>query len=170
MGNRRSRAVQPANGAITAGNTVEVGAIDDALAAALHLLMNSDLARPVPDTDLAARDRDRDTLADQAPRHRVAVGVDLDRAVVPDDARQLAQAAERRPSAQRLQPMRLVALEAGDRRLAGRAVHAHVRDIPLPPGKVRLERFPALKAVPGESVLLHVADPALGLALRARPV
>ena len=73
MGNRRSRAVQPANGAITAGNTLEVGAIDDALAAALHLLMNSDLARPVPDTDLAGRDRDRDTLADQAPRHRVAV-------------------------------------------------------------------------------------------------
>ena len=38
----------------------------------------------------AGRDRHRDALANQLPRHRVAVGIDLDGTVVADDARQLA--------------------------------------------------------------------------------
>ena len=122
------------------------------------------------DAHLAGRDRHRHALADQPPRHRVAVGVDLDRTVVADDADQLAQRSERRPPAERLQPVRLVTLEAGDRRLAGRAVDAHVRDLALPLGEMRLERLPAREAMPGDRVLLHVADAALRLALRARPI
>ena len=66
--------------------------------------------------------------------------------------------------------MRFVALETGDRRLAGRAMHTDVRDLPLPLGQVRLERLPAREGVPGDGVLFHIADAVLGLALRARPV
>jgi integrase len=87
---------------------------------------------------LTGRDRHGDALANEPPRHRVAVGVDLNRAIVADDTRQLAQASERRSVAQRLQPVRLVALEAHHRHLAGRAVNAHVGDAALPPGEVRL--------------------------------
>jgi hypothetical protein len=44
-------------------------------------------------------------LADQSPRHRVAVRVDLDGTIVADDAGQFAQRSERRPPAERLQPV-----------------------------------------------------------------
>jgi hypothetical protein len=40
-----------------------------------------DLAHAIGDAHLAGRDRHRHALADQLPRHRVAVGVDLDGAI-----------------------------------------------------------------------------------------
>src|SRR3954451_20408039 len=64
----------------------------------------------------------------------------------------------------------LVALEARDRRLAGRAVDAPVGHLAHPPGEMRLERRPAREAPPGDGVALDVADPALVLALGPRPV
>jgi hypothetical protein len=72
---------------------------------------------------------------------------------------QLAQGPERRTPAQRLQPVRLVTLEADHRHLAGRAMDAHVGDIALPPGKVRLERLPGRKGMPGDGVLLQNRRP-----------
>lgn len=50
--------------------------IDDALTAALGLAVDGNLAPPIPDAHLAGRNRHGDALADEAPRHRVAVGVD----------------------------------------------------------------------------------------------
>jgi hypothetical protein len=76
----------PADRAVTAGNAIEMGMIDDALAATADNLVNRDLANPMSDTDLAGRDRHGNTLADQPPWHRVAVGIDLNRTVVAHDA------------------------------------------------------------------------------------
>jgi hypothetical protein len=59
-------------------------------------------------THLAGRYRHRYTLADQPPWQRVAVRVDLDGAIVADDAGQVAQRSERRLPAARFQPVRLV--------------------------------------------------------------
>ena len=132
--------------------------------------MNCNLAHPMADVHLAGRDRHRHALPDQPPRHRVAVRVDLDGAIVANDAGQFAQRSERRPPADRLQPVRLVTLEAGDRCLAGRAVDTHVRHLVLPLGEMRLECLPAREGMPRDRVLLHVADAILRLALRARPV
>jgi hypothetical protein len=159
-----------ADGAIAAGDAIEMSAIDDVLATTLDEPVDRNLTGPMPDADLSGSDRYGHALANEAPWHRVAVGVDLDRAVVADHAHQLPQAAERRPVPERFQPMPLVALEASHRRLAGRAVRAHVRDVALPFGEVRLERFPACEGVSRDRVLLHIADAALGLTLRAGPV
>jgi len=82
----------PADRAIDPGDAVEVGAIDDTLSAAFGKLMDGDLADAMPDANLAGSDRDGDALADQSPGHRVAVGVDLDGAIVPDRAGELAKA------------------------------------------------------------------------------
>src|SRR3974390_857725 len=122
------------------------------------------------DAHLAGRHRHRHALADQTPRHRVAVGVDLAGPIIADDTRQLAQHSERGPPAERLQPVRLVALEASDRRLTGRAVGSYVCHLTLPLRQVRLEGLPARKAAARDRVLLHVADAALRLALGARPI
>jgi hypothetical protein len=122
MRRRRCRDDPLAESTVATGNTVEVGTIDDPLAPARDELVDGDLAHAMTNAHLAGRDRHRDALADETPRHRVAVGIDLDGAVVADDAGELAQAPERRPIGERLQPVRLVTLEAGDRRLPGRAV------------------------------------------------
>src|SRR5215831_3651122 len=99
--------------AIATGNTVEVGGIDDPQTATLRLLVDGNLAHSMADAHLAGRDRHRHALADQPPRHRVTVRVDLDRTIVADDASQFAQHPERRPPSERLQPVRLGTLEAG---------------------------------------------------------
>src|SRR5205085_9715150 len=71
---------------------------------------------------------------------------------------------------ERLQPVRFVTLEADYRRLAGRAVDTRVRHLALPLGEMRLECLPAREGVSRDRVLLHIADAALRLALRARPI
>ncbi len=43
----------PADGSVAAGDTFEVGAIDDTLAATCGELVDRDLAAPKPDADLA---------------------------------------------------------------------------------------------------------------------
>src|SRR5215471_2514568 len=62
--------------------------------------------------------------------------------------------------------MRLVALEAHNRCLLGRAVLAHICNLTLPLRQMRFERLPARKAPTRDRVLLHIAYTALGLALR----
>src|SRR5262249_53052281 len=148
----------------------EVSGIDDPQTATLRLLVDSNLTHAVADAHLADRDRYRHAFADQPPRHGVAVRIDLDGAIVADDAAQLPQPSERRPPAERPQSVRLVTLEAANRRLASRAVDTHVRHITLPLGEMRLEGLPAREGMPRDRILLHVADAVLCLALRARPI
>src|SRR5690348_8302399 len=146
------------------GHTVEVSAIHDALAPPIDLAVDGNFAHAMPNAYFSCCHGHHDAFADQAPRHRVAVRVDLDRAVVADQAAQLAQPAEWRTIAKRFQPMRLVALEANHRSLAGRAVHTHVRNLTFPLSEMRFERLPAWKRASGDRVLLDVADTTLGLA------
>nr|WP_245266282.1 hypothetical protein [Bradyrhizobium sp. WSM1743] len=101
------------------------------------------------DPQFAGRDRHRHALADKAPRHRVAVRVDLAGAIIADDTGQF-KGSERRLPAERLQPMYLVTREADDRRLAGRAVDTNVRNLTLPPVEMRLECFPAWEGMTGD--------------------
>src|SRR5215472_18010155 len=89
-------------------------------------------------------------------RHRVAVRVNLNGTIVADDAYQFAQQSERRSPAERLQPVRLITLEATDRYLAGRAVDTHVRHLTLPLGQMRLECLPACEAMARDRILLNV--------------
>jgi hypothetical protein len=79
-----------------------MGRIDNSLAPALSLPVHGDLARTVSDAHPIRRDRHCHALADQTPGHRVAVRIDIDRAIVADHAGELAQRAERRPVAERL--------------------------------------------------------------------
>jgi hypothetical protein len=76
---------------------VEVGVIDGPQPAPLRLLVDRNLAHAVADAHLASRNCHCHALSDQPPRHRVAVRVDLDGAIVADDAGQFAQQPERRP-------------------------------------------------------------------------
>ena len=62
-----------ADSAVATGDAFEVGAIDDALASAFDKLVDGDLAQPMADAHFTGSDRHGDALADQAPRHRVAV-------------------------------------------------------------------------------------------------
>ncbi|MGY3495014.1 hypothetical protein ACVW1B_004433 [Bradyrhizobium sp. USDA 4502] len=131
--------------------------------------MDRNLVQSMADPHFAGRDRYSHALANKAPRYRVAVCVDLDGAIIADDAGQFTQGSERRLPAERLQPMYLVTRKAEDRRLAGRAVDANVRDFTLPPVEMRLECLPAREGMPRNRVLLHVADAVLSLAfVRAR--
>ena len=129
-----------------------------------------DLVAGMEDADPTIHDGHLNTLADQPPGHAVGVGVDLDGAVRMHLAGELAPLPERRPAVDRPQGRRLVALEARDRRLAGRAVDAPVGHLAHPPGEMRLERRPAREAPPGDGVALDVADLALVLALGPRSV
>ena len=79
------------------GNTVEVGGINDPQTTTRRLLMDSYLAHAVADAHLAGRDRYRYAFADQPPGYRVAVRIDLDGAIIADDAAQFAPRSERRP-------------------------------------------------------------------------
>src|SRR6185437_5802691 len=167
---RRRSNLRPADCAVATSNTIEMGGVDDPQPATLRLLVHCYLVQSMADPHFAGRDRYRHALANQAPRYRVAVRVDLDGAIIADDAGQFTQGSERGLPAERLQPMYLVAREADDRRLSGRAVDTNVRNLTLPPVEMRLECFPAREGMTGDCVLLHVADAVLGLAFRARPI
>ena len=73
MRTRRRLHRRPADGAVAAGDALEIGAVDDALAPALRLRVNRGLARPAPDPRLAGGDGDGDPLADPSPRNGVAL-------------------------------------------------------------------------------------------------
>ena len=119
-----------------------MGGVNDPQPAPLRLLVHCHLVQSMADPHFAGRDRYRHALANKAPRHRVAVRVDLDGAIIADDAGQFTQGSERRLPAERLQPMYFVTREADDRRLAGRAVDTNVRNLTLPSVEMRLECFP----------------------------
>ncbi|KAH2459448.1 hypothetical protein KXV61_008785, partial [Aspergillus fumigatus] len=146
----RRCSLRPADRAIAPGNTVEMNRIDDPQPAPLRLLVNRDLVHAMADPHLAGRDRYRYALANKAPRHRVAVRINLDGAIIADDAGQFTQGSERRQPAERLQPMYFVTREADDRGLAGRAVDTNVRNLTLPPVEMRLECFPTREGMTGD--------------------
>jgi Arc/MetJ family transcription regulator len=93
-------------------------------------------------------------LPDQAPRHRVAVGIEVDRAVTAHLAHQVAKLSERRAATKRAQRGHLVG-EPLQRRLAGRPVNAHVGDFPVPLVEVGNEGTPAGEAPAGHCIVLH---------------
>lgn len=128
--------------------------------------MGRRFAVAVTDADPPAGNDDADSFADQPPRHAVGVGVDLDRAIGLDPAHQLADLAERRAPVDRLQRARLGAPETLDRRLSGGAVDPAVGNLALPPGEMCVQCRPADEVVPGNGVVLDVADAALVPGLR----
>ncbi len=137
--------------------------------------MSGDLGAGMEHLDLTMADPHGDAGSPQPPGDAVAVSVDLDRAVVVNDATQLADLPERRPAIQSLQSLGLIAAEPLGRRLAGGAMDAQVRHLAHPPVQVRLHGLPAGEAMAGDGVALDVANPALILAFcpgsegRARP-
>ena len=146
-----------------------MGSIGDPLTAAIaHGMIGHDLAGVAHD-DTAGENHHLDGLPNEAPRHRVAVGVEVDRAVRLHLADQIAQLAERRSSAERTKRASLGS-KARHRQFAGRAVQALVGNLAGPLIEVRLERCPTGEPPPGDGVALDVADPALILALGPRPI
>jgi len=100
--------------------------------------VTGDLLAGVEDAHLALGHHDAHRFADEPPRHAVAVGVQLDARIGVHAAHELAHLQERRLGRQRSQRRTLVALEARQRRLARRAVDAHVGDLPHPALQMRL--------------------------------
>src|SRR5262245_38935105 len=117
--------------------------------------MNAHLMDPVIDTDHAVHDRGADRFADQPPWHRVGIAIDLDRTIALHTPDQLAHSLEWRHPGDRFEGLRLGALEPLDWRLPGRAMQAHIGDIPRPRLKVRLEGFPAREATAGDRIPLR---------------
>jgi hypothetical protein len=140
------------------------GCADGGLGVHRHLLA------AVADGDAALRHNDLHTLADQPPRHAVAVAVDLDRAIGLHPAHQFAQLTERRATVELLQCRGLFALEAQQRCFAGGAVNPAVGDFAHPPLQMRLKRCPACQVMAGNGIALDVADAAFVFALGARPI
>lgn len=81
--------------------------LDDPLTATLALGMISYNLASVADDDATTQNHDLDRLADETPRDRVAVGIEVDRAVRAHLAGQVAQLAERCASAERTQGIAL---------------------------------------------------------------
>jgi hypothetical protein len=109
-------------------------------------------------------------LADQSPRHVVAVAVDLDRTIGLNPADQLARLPERRPAIEAMERRCLVPFETHQRRFAGRAVHPDVGNLAHSPLQMRLELRPAVKRMTRNRIARDVTDPALVFAHGARPV
>src|SRR4029077_15057205 len=112
----------------------------------------------------------RNAVADQPPRHRVSVAINLDRAIRADTPDQLARGAERRDGADRVQRLGFRAGKKRDRRPPGCAVNADLGHFPRPGIEVRLQGFPGCKAAAGNGVFLHITDAVLGLAFGASPI
>ena len=154
----------------SSGDAVEVGAVGDASTPAGAAPMARHLDAGMGDPHRLGGDQHPDPFSDQPPGNGVGVGIELDRAVGSDAPAQLARRQERAAIGERLQPGGLVAHEAHHRRLAGRAMHALVGDLPRPARQMGLEGGEALEAAAGDGVALHVADAALVLALGSRPI
>ena len=112
--------------------------------------MHRNFMDPMVDAHYTVRDRGAHRLADQPPRHRIGIAIDLHRTIALHAPDQLARRVEGRNPGNRLESFGLGALELVDRRLAGRAMQAHIGDIPRPGFKMRLQGFPALGAIKGE--------------------
>jgi hypothetical protein len=129
--------------------------------------MDGDLMRSVIDAHRAVHDGGAHHLANQPPWHRVGIAIDLDRAIALRTPDELTHSLERWYPGDRFKRLCFGMLEPIDRCLAGRAMYAHIGDVPRPGLKVRLEGFAAREAAAGDRVSLHVADAVLGLALGA---
>ena len=152
------------------GDAMIVRRLDHPLPAAGDLGMRGNLGAVVLDRHAPATGNHRHPLADQPPRHAVAVGVQLDAAFRADHPHQFAHLLERRTAVQRTQRGGFVALKADARRLLGRAVAPQVGHLARPAHQMRLQRRPTVEAVAGQRVALHVFDAALVLALGPRPI
>jgi hypothetical protein len=130
-------------------------------------MISHHLAR-MPDDDATRQHHDLNTLADQAPGHRVAVGVEVDRAIGLNLANQIPQLPEGCPSGQRAQLPGFVG-KAFRRFDTGGAVFTLVGNFACPSIQMRFKLGPALEAAPGDRVLLDVTDPALVFAFLSSP-
>jgi hypothetical protein len=148
-----------------ANDAHEMVAFDDAGAPAGVLRMASHLLAGVLHPHLALGHDDGDRLADELPRHAVAVGVELDAGAGVDAAAELTHLQERRLGRERRKCSSFVAFEAVDRWLGGGAVHPHVGDLAHPASKMRLQFFQGCEAMTGNGIALDVAHAALVLAL-----
>ncbi len=107
--------------------------IEDALAAACGLGMDRHLGAAMMDANATFSDDHLHALADQPPRHAVAVAVDFDRTIGLYSADQLAHLSKGRPAVEWFERGSLVPRETRQRRLAGRAMHPAVGDLAHPP-------------------------------------
>ena len=108
-------------------------------------------------------------LADQAPRHAVAVRIHLDTGFAAHHPLQFSRQGKGRLAGKRLQGCALVALKAQPRRLCRRPMAAHVGHLSLPAHKVGRQGLPTGEDVAGQRVLLHIAHAVLVLALGLGP-
>lgn len=99
----------------------EVGPVDDALMRLIAPRVPRDDGGAIEDYELAVTDEDFDPTADEAMRHAVANGVDVDKAVRRDAA--ILSTLPHRDGTCRQRPQRrgLARVEACARRLVGRA-------------------------------------------------
>jgi len=104
--------------------------LDDPLPPPLTLGMIGHHLAGMTDDDATAQNHDLDRLADETPRDRVAVGVEVDRAVGAHLAGQVAQLAERCASAERTKGIRLIG-KAHDWQFASGSVNAHIGNFPV---------------------------------------
>jgi hypothetical protein len=132
--------------------------------------MHRNFMEPMVDAHYTVRDRGAHRLADQPPRHRIGIAIDLHRTIALHAPDQLARRVEGRNPGNQLESFGLGALESVDRRLAGRAMQAHIGDIPRPGFKMRLQGFPAREAAAGNRVPLHITDAVLRFAFGARAI
>lgn len=107
-------------------------------------------------------------LADQAPGHAVAIGVDLHGGIALNPTAQLSGPLEGCTVVQGLQAG-MLGNEAHRRQLSGGAVYPLAGDLAHPPAQVGLQRRPGGEGPAGDGVAFHVADATLVLDLvRAR--
>ncbi len=123
----------------------------------------------VQDVPARPHAHDLDGLADEAPGHRIAVGIDRHEPVLGHNAL----------AAHRLQEARLLAgarehiglaSKALDRPLVGGAVDAQVGDLGEPGGELLVEVLQIPEHPAGQEVALHVLDAGLDDALGLRPI
>src|SRR5260370_36187927 len=91
---------------------MKVRGVDDALATTGGLGMNRHLLPSVVDTDATVRHHHPHAVADEPPRHAVAVGIDLDRAIGLDAADELTHLPKGRSARERLERRSLIVLKA----------------------------------------------------------
>jgi hypothetical protein len=119
----------------------EVAALDDVGASARVLGVTRHFLRGVQHPYLALGHYHGDRLADQLPRHAVAVGVQFDAGVGVHPAAEFAYLQKRRLGRQRRECASFVTLEAVDGWLGGGAMYPHVCHLAHPARQMRLEFF-----------------------------
>src|SRR6185437_416950 len=129
--------------------------------------MNGDLFEAVVDAHYLLSDCGAHHLADQPPWHRIGIAINLDGTIALHTPDQLSHSLERRHPGDGFERLCFGVQKSFDRRFAGRAMQAHVGDIPRPRLKMRLEGLPALESAAGNRVPLHITDAVLCLTLGA---